>query len=743
MKLESAIHSVDTNLQPLNPLRIKTTAMAFQVLSSRIYSNKIQSILRELCTNAVDGHVAGGCADVPFEVKLPNALDREFYVKDFGIGLTHEEVMDLYLTYFSSNKQETNDQVGAFGLGSKSPLAYTDTFSVVSAKDGVENSYVVYVGEDGIPVPSRVSTKPASSDYPHGVTVSFAVQPGDFGAFETAAQRVLPWFAITPTVKGILPQAVERPRELASAGCLHHYEITVGYQAGKFIKMGPVLYPLDETRLGASHRDRLRVACILLGNTASKQLIPHDNTANQLYILDAPLGAVSVATSREMLEYTKPTVAALESIIDAMWNTLFETVVSKADALLCHWTWPGILDFSMELMMNREFVTRHKTVGALFSTDQRFNAVYAVQDRLLQKGLSGALVILPEQQKKRRTCSYHTAFDGKSSLLACARLNAEWCLADMPPGKNKQAGRARVLQTGNPVILVDKLDANAAALLTAAGNPALRPISDFASLIKQPVKTGPTLPKGSRSYRVKGYQVHNRGYASAEFTIQESDSLGVETIFVVNDKSERATFDYKIKPWLPILNLLAQEVIRILMVNKAQHKKVVGQGALSLEALVSTKLDACRKLPLADQVPVLLSPNPLSATLIRALLQTSQPCIDWTTDARLLLPHLKGTRFHALISEGFEAGRRLVAIPASLDEQLRDPKGAGLPARWSSATMLQGAIRKQYPLLWDAMLASYNAGQTLIHKAANQPQYRANLLSYIQASEQAVHLDVS
>ena len=101
---------------------IKQSPKAFQILSSGLYSNKPMAIVRELSANAADAHVLNGNQAVPFEIKLPNRLDSQFYLKDFGPGLSHDQVMRLYTTYFDSTKSESNDFIGGLGLGSKSPF---------------------------------------------------------------------------------------------------------------------------------------------------------------------------------------------------------------------------------------------------------------------------------------------------------------------------------------------------------------------------------------------------------------------------------------------------------------------------------------------------------------------------------------------------------------------------------------------------------------------------------------------
>ena len=111
---------------------IEASQQAFAVLSSTIYEDKIKAPIRELSTNAYDAHVEAGCPDKPFEVHLPNAIDPEFRVRDYGVSMSHEDVMSLYTTYFGSNKRNSNSLNGCLGLGSKSPFAYTNQFWVTA-----------------------------------------------------------------------------------------------------------------------------------------------------------------------------------------------------------------------------------------------------------------------------------------------------------------------------------------------------------------------------------------------------------------------------------------------------------------------------------------------------------------------------------------------------------------------------------------------------------------------------------
>ncbi len=138
MKLHNTVQNepIMSNVGEIGEFRIRNSAKAFNILSSGLYANKVRAIIRELSCNAVDSHVAAGKADVPFDVHLPNAIEPWFSIRDYGTGLSHDQVTNIYTTYFESTKTGSNDFIGALGLGSKSPFSYNDIFTVTNVKDG-------------------------------------------------------------------------------------------------------------------------------------------------------------------------------------------------------------------------------------------------------------------------------------------------------------------------------------------------------------------------------------------------------------------------------------------------------------------------------------------------------------------------------------------------------------------------------------------------------------------------------
>jgi len=234
MKLHTTkAHIERHHVQAENTFTIKTTAKAFDILSSGLYTDPITAVIRELSCNASDSHVAANKSDEPFELHLPNQLEPFFSIKDNGTGLSDDQIRGsesplmvenengeleqavddegnllfqrtggLYTTYFDSTKPDSNDFIGALGLGSKSPFSYTTAFDVISRFNGTKYIYSIFLNENGIPSVALLGSTP--TDEYNGIEVKITVEEKDFRAFENKAASILRYFPIKPKVTGVL-----------------------------------------------------------------------------------------------------------------------------------------------------------------------------------------------------------------------------------------------------------------------------------------------------------------------------------------------------------------------------------------------------------------------------------------------------------------------------------------------------------------------------------------------------------
>ena len=176
---------------------IIASAEMLDILASGVYSDKIKAPIRELSTNAVDAMIeAGTYHDKTFDVQLPTTLEPKFKIRDYGTGLTPEQVRSVFINYGASTKNNSNLFNGAMGIGSKSPFAYTRDYVINSYKDGVMYFYNYGKNDENKPVLSEAYSNP--TDEPNGLEISFYVHHSYINLFQTKAQEVYKYFDKKP-----------------------------------------------------------------------------------------------------------------------------------------------------------------------------------------------------------------------------------------------------------------------------------------------------------------------------------------------------------------------------------------------------------------------------------------------------------------------------------------------------------------------------------------------------------------
>lgn len=323
MKLRDAPF-VERSLGDLDEMEFTfvTNGKSFRVLFNTLYPDKPKAIVRELSTNALDAHIAAGCATRPFDVKLPTILDSTFSVRDYGESLT-ERGMRIYTTVFESTKDDSDDQHGQLGLGSKSPFAYTDSFSVTVWLDGMKRIYLASLNDRGIPTLTEMDRAPSSE--PRGVMVSFPVQAKHFSDFKEAAQKVFMGFDVKPNFSGVNPEELKFPKPLYAHGNWQIYE-DLDYNA---VRMGCVIYRITP--------DQLKVDTGLRQTYSKKYGV----------IVDGKIGDFDIAANREALSFDDLTIANVKQCFAdfrADVKSYIEGEIGKSPSLLeaerqfVHWS---------------------------------------------------------------------------------------------------------------------------------------------------------------------------------------------------------------------------------------------------------------------------------------------------------------------------------------------------------------------------------------------------------------------
>ena len=284
--------------------KIQASAKAFEILSSNIYTNKVRAVIREYNCNAYDAHVDAG-TERTWDVHLPTHLECYFSVRDYGTGLSDESVREIFTTYFHSTKTNSNNFVGALGLGSKSAFSLVDSFTVVSYYNGVKSDYSCYKDQTGEPQVALLTS--SETDQPNGLEVSMSVD-GRQDDFEYEAVNVFKYFDVLPNindkevVKNIL-KAKEDYKFVCDEGSFN-----TGY-GSLYARMGNVSYK-----------------------------IPNEYKSDLSGFINFEIGDLSFNAGREELSMDDSTKTLLKSRIQQVTDSLAFVVHDKIEAEQCKFT---------------------------------------------------------------------------------------------------------------------------------------------------------------------------------------------------------------------------------------------------------------------------------------------------------------------------------------------------------------------------------------------------------------------
>jgi hypothetical protein len=213
----------------------------FGILSG-LYKNIHESIIREYASNCWDSHKSTKKDDTPIMIKLVDSGDDSFIsFQDFGLGMSPETMNNIYFNYLDSTKEDDNEVIGAFGLGSKSALAYTHTFFIDTIWDGILYHYMFSKQSNGIPAGELMYTEETTEC--NGTTIKIPIKKADVYTFFCAIKAQLVYF---PNVY------VESPYYFDNTFTIYDFEDFVyrpDYASTLHMCIGNVYYPIDYSEL--------------------------------------------------------------------------------------------------------------------------------------------------------------------------------------------------------------------------------------------------------------------------------------------------------------------------------------------------------------------------------------------------------------------------------------------------------------------------------------------------------------
>jgi len=341
------------------------------LLSNKIYSDPILAVCREYICNAVDSH-----AKLPvsrsIDIGYPNYLDPTWWVRDYGSGLSQEQVMGkapdfrgLFNTYGRSNKSDSNSSIGGFGLGSKAGFAYikrNGAFTVTSWYNGEKKIYTCHMSEKGIPSVTLMSTTPSTE--PNGVKIAVPVKREDHNTFCDRTFKVLRYMTQEFKLFGN-SQPVTKPEYQLQKDNWGAFKDTYGKNSN--IIMGGIAYPIDAAQFpygGLLHKLRLDIY--------------------------APIGSVELSVSREALSYEKTTLdyinAQLEIIKNSITAEAEKDVLNQPTLIEASRKYHEFLNGSMGFVFTNRVMKWNGKHLLYYGKNSYYGSTYAASKALFSKG---------------------------------------------------------------------------------------------------------------------------------------------------------------------------------------------------------------------------------------------------------------------------------------------------------------------------------------------------------------------
>lgn len=284
-----------------------------------LYADPDSAVLREYSANGLDSHVLAGQTR-PVEITLPTASIPTLKVQDWGVGMSRADITDIYSKYGASTKRDSNNQIGAFGLGCKSALSMSPSFTLTSIKDGIKVIAVIHRGEDGVGEIEFASE--TETDDPNGVTVYIPVSEGIKEYASKAKAIFITWPRGSVLVDGKEPElSITSDDDFITLG-KHGYLSRSSVRTGNYyarngsitVNMGGIGYPVTREQTD------------ILLNGLTEAAFPSDMAKflwnikaairNSLtLVVNVDMGNVDLVPSRESVRWTRRSQKAVIDVI--------------------------------------------------------------------------------------------------------------------------------------------------------------------------------------------------------------------------------------------------------------------------------------------------------------------------------------------------------------------------------------------------------------------------------------------
>lgn len=302
-----------------------------------MYSDPLKAVFREYLSNAVDAHTAAGILDTQaIDLHLPTRDEPWLAIRDYGGGLDAEATIQLLYGFGASGeeKRQSNNYIGGFGIGCKCGFALSEVFSYTIWHAGIKTVWSCFLNDRDDGQAKQVFT--GASDEAAGVEVNIPVPFSENS--QSNIQRVLhEVLTFMPGLFNILnegtyhiPTKLQPAFEMPATCKIDNREHRICYQffpdwpfnavTRPAILVGNAVYEIDIDQLG----------------TLPGIEIPYSDSGRRIrrmlskLVIQAPIGFVQLAPSREQLQYSGLTKKVLQQALRYFLDPSFQMELCQA-----------------------------------------------------------------------------------------------------------------------------------------------------------------------------------------------------------------------------------------------------------------------------------------------------------------------------------------------------------------------------------------------------------------------------
>lgn len=291
-----------TNLQERIPFSLNDAAIPLVIkLVADMYPQPLETVLTEYLSNAYDSHMLAEI-DRPVQVSLPNKFSPYYKVRDFGVSMSHEEIINIYSQVAFSPKTQHADLIGGKGIGKLCFAAYSGIMELTAYKDGYKRVYFCRL-QDGVGEITLINKEESSEE--QGVEISIPIREKNFSFCLDYARKNYGYRNPQPIVKGYADFFFDLPKVRLESSLWRITNATT-----PSVIVGGVKLPITDS----SYSGRFKSLEIIAG--------PSD---------------VLIAPSRTDLIYKEQTVEFFEKVSKSIRETLIDTTNSKINTLSNIW----------------------------------------------------------------------------------------------------------------------------------------------------------------------------------------------------------------------------------------------------------------------------------------------------------------------------------------------------------------------------------------------------------------------